>query len=485
MTQVGFSDSMNPLRGKDASIPFRLVGLATSLLALSGGFQAVFGQSAKVATADAQPSLIVPQAIESSRIQQKLKQTSQVRADNYDLQKHPVSDAEEKHWKNILWTTAIVEPQDPFVAQALNGILSLSGRSGLSAAQSRTVDMAFQIGTQLYLSYPTVYPSIGQRFAETVERGTDPRWVAMALSGLAKSQLPPDRIQQLSVRVRQRFPQWSQNPVLLTTLEDVKEQLSPSATPPLKDLLNWTIAPGQMHLYVICTHDRQALCTAVLKNPQGKFVRATDSTISANGMKVQQGQLWSIPLLLRSIHGLGWNFTRGETPQGIYRIEGLTPQPDHEFFRAYGHFSLINLFTPFEAGAQSFLPGRPGPFSGNLQSYKALLPPTWRNYAPIDQSYWAGRIGRGLFRIHGSGEAADFFRKPRSDNSSSWNPTLGCLSALELYDQTGKLQQADMPIILNTLASQGGKNLAGYLIVVEIPSPSQNPVSLEDIEAAL
>jgi hypothetical protein len=474
---------MNFLKGKG----FRLtVGLVASLLALRGELQAAPGQSAEAATVDPQSGLIVPQAMETARVQQKLKQTSQVHADNYDLQKHPVSDAEAKHWKNILWTTAIVEPQDPFVAQALNGILSLSVRSGLTAAQSRTVDMAFQIGTQLYLSYPTVYSSIGQRFTETVERGTDPRWVAMALSGLAKSQIPPAQIQQLSDRVRQRFPQWSQNPVLLTTLQNVKEQLSPSAVPPLKDLLNWTIAPGQMHLYVICTRDRQDLCTTVLKNPQGKFVQATDSTLSANGTKIQSGQLWSIPLLLRSIHGLGWNFTRGETPQGIYRIEGLTPQPDHEFFRAYGHFSLINLFTPFEAGVQSFLPGHPGPFSGNLQSYKALLPPSWRNYAPIDQSYWAGRMGRGLFRIHGSGEAPDFFRKTQQDSpSSSWNPTLGCLSALELYDQTGKLQQADMPKIINTLTSQGGRSLAGYLIVVEIPSPSQKPVSIEDIEAAL
>jgi hypothetical protein len=478
---------MNPLRGTGFSIAFRLkLGLAISLLVLGGGFPSAFGRSTEVAVVDAQSSLVVPQAIEAARIQQKLKQTSQVRADNYDLQKHPVSDSEEKHWKNVLWTTAIVEPQDPFVAEALNGILSLSGRSGLSAAQSRTVDMAFQIGTQLYLSYPTVYSRIGQRFVETVERGTDPRWVAMALSGLAKSKISSDQIQQLSDRVRQRFPQWSQNPVLLTTLQDVKEQLSPSAVPPLKDLLNWTIASGQMHLYVICTRDRQALCTAVLKNPQGKFVRAADSNLSASGTKVQPGQLWSIPLLLRSIHGLGWNFTRGQTPQGIYRIEGSTPQPDHKFFRAYGHFSLINLFTPFEAGAQSFLPGHPGPFSGNLQSYKALLPTSWRNYDPIDQSYWAGRMGRGLFRIHGSGEAPDFFRKTQRDSvSTSWNPTLGCLSALELYDQTGKLQQADMPKIISTLTSQGGKSLAGYLIVVEIPSLSQKPVSTEDIEAAL
>ena len=412
---------------------FVRLGIVSGLLA-TGGFQSALAQRVNLAAANS-PSAVVSEAVESARLQQKLKQVSQVRAENYDLQRHPVSDPQAQHWKNILWTTAIVEPQEPFVASALSSILSLSQMPGLSSAQRRTVDMAFQIGTQLYLKYPSVYAGVGQQFSQTLTSSADPNWVAMSLSGLAKSNLSPAQVRQLSDRVRQRFPQWQQNAALYTTLQDVQGSAQ-SSTPPLKDLLNWTIAPGQMQLYVICTRDREALCQTVLKNAQGNFVRTADAAISTTGSIPHS--LWSMPLLLRSIHGLSWNFTRGQTPQGIYRIEGTTPQPDYDFFRAYGQFSLVNLFVPFEAGSREFLPGRPGPFVGSLESYKALLPPTWRGYAPMEQSYWAGRMGRGLFRIHGSGEAIDFFHKRPADAATSWNPTLGCLSALELYDQDWK-----------------------------------------------
>ncbi len=162
--------------------------------------------------------------------------------------------------------------------------------------------------------------------------------------------------------------------------------------PPLRDLLNWEVAPNQLHLYVICQPDRDILCQSVLKNRDGAFVRRQDGT------------LWSIPLLLRSIHnGLGWNFVRGQTPAGIYRVEGIEPQPDDQYFRAYGQFSLVKLYVPYESGAKQFLPGKSGKFNGNLQDYQNLLPPSWRSYWPIQESYWAGKIGRSEFRIHGTG----------------------------------------------------------------------------------
>lgn len=185
---------------------------------------------------------------------------------------------------------------------------------------------------------------------------------------------------------------------------------------------------------------------------------------------------------MRSIHGLGWNFVRGQTPQGIYKIEGVMPKPTAEFFGAYGQFPLVKLFLPFEPGVREFLPGRKGGFTGTIEDYQALLPASWRNYFPIQQSYWAGKIGRSLFRIHGSGEAPDFFtKKQQYPDSYNWNPTIGCLSALELYDETGKLQQADMPKILNALTNGG----SGYAIVVEVPNSSKTPISIAEIEAML
>lgn len=414
------------------------------------------------------------QATTTARVLQRQKQLRQVRPENYDLAKVPITAENEDHWRHLLWTTAVVEPREPFVAEALNQIVAMANRPGLSGSQARTVDQAMKVATQLYLSDPSFYGLVAQRFVETIEQSPEPEWVAVALSGLAKGKLSASELARLSGVVRSRFPNWTSNVYLQTTLQDIADTTNGRDLPSLKELLNWEIAPRQLHLYVLCREDRRVLCQTVLKDRNGRFVQQGD-------------KLWSVPLLLESIHELGWNFTRGQTPQGIFRIEGTIPQPDDEFFRAYGQFPLINLYVPFEAGAKQFLPKRAGSFTGSLAEYQALLPPSWRNYRSLHQSFWAGKAGRGLFRIHGSGESVDFFQgKDRNvPESYNWNPTIGCLSARELYNEKGQLIHADMPKILKTLKSVGGNNFAGYLIVVNVPANESKPISLQAIEAAI
>lgn len=441
----------------------------------------VLGLAVKPSTRTEAESLDTPpteakqqQATTTARILQRQKQVRQVRPENYDLARFPVAASNEDHWRHLLWTTAVVEPREGFVAEALNQILGMSTQPGLSAAQSRTIDQALKVATQLYLDDPNFYGSIGQRFIETIEQSADAEWVAVALSALNKGKLSTNELTRLSKVVQSRFPSWATNVYLQTTLQEIADAANIQPLPPLKDLLSWNIAPRQLHLYVLCRDDRRILCQTVLKDRNGKFVQ-------------QNGTLWSVPLLLTSIHGLGWNFTRGQTPQGIFRIEGVIPQPDDEYFRAYGQFPLVNLYVPFEPGAKRFLPQKPGPFTGTLAEYQALLPPSWQNYRPLQQSFWAGKAGRSLFRIHGSGEAVDFFQgKDKAVPASyNWNPTIGCLSARELYNEKGQLVHADMPKILRTLEMVGGKNFSGYLIVVDIPGDESEPVPLNQIEEAV
>ena len=417
-------------------------------------------------------SQIIPQATAAARDTQRQQQVNQTRPDRYDLSRHPVNDANERYWRNLLWSTAITEPQLASVDGAIAQILSLTARRGLSNAQARTLEMAMQVGTQLYLSNPTQYDGVKQQFLQTIDRSPDAEWVAMAVSALVQGGAEAELRSQWLTLIQQRFPRWRDDPALLTTLRTIESLDRPHPTPPLKDLLTWAIAPNQLQMYVICRPDRGLLCQAILKDRRGQFVR-------------QDGELWSVPLLTRSLHGLSSVFTRGQTPQGVYRIEGSVPQPDTEFFRAYGTFPLVKLFTPFEPGVKAFLPNRPGQIAG-LSAYQSLLPPSWRNEFAIQQSYWAGKAGRGLFRVHGSGEDPGFFtNNSRYPDSAGWNPTIGCLSALELYDQTGRLQQADMPKILSALTAAGGRDFSGYLMVVEVPDRANTPISKQEIESVL
>ena len=407
----------------------------------------------------------VPEATAAARAAQRQQESRQVRPDNYDLRQHPVSDWE--FWHNMLWTTATVEPQEEFVANGMAQMLSLAAQdaaqNNMSSAQKRVIDMAMAIGNQLYLSNPNLYASVGQRFTQTIAQSSDPYWVAIALSALSKGGSTPEQRQQWSDRVRQRFPNWANDVYLYSTLREVDAIDHPVALPPLSDLLNGSIAPNQPQMYVLCRPDRGVLCQAVLKDGKGNFVR-------------ENGQLWSVPLLLRSLHNLSSVFTRGQTPQGIYRIVGTTPQPDTDYFRAFGLFSLVNLYIPLESSDR--LPT-------SLTAYQNLLPSSWRNYFPIQQTYWAGKGDRGAFRIHGTGESPEFFSSnSRYPNSQEWNPSIGCLSALELYDAAGQLEQADMPKILGALRAVGGQNFTGYLVVVDVPG-GEAPVALSEIEGAI
>jgi len=414
------------------------------------------------------------QATSTARILQRQKQERQIRPENYDFERFPIGAEQEQHWKHLLWTTAIVEPKQPFVVEALNQILAMTPRSRLTDAQTRTVDMAMKVANQLYLGDPTFYSAIGQRFLDTIEQSQDPEWVAKSLSSLAKGGMQPSELQRLAEKTKSRFPRWLSNVVLQTTLIDIANSADVQSLPPLKDLLKWEVADQQLHLYALCRPDRRILCRTILKDRTGQWIR-------------QEGKLWSVPLLLESIHGLSWNFTRGQTPQGIYRIESVVPAAEDKYFRAYGQFPLVNLFVPFEAGAKQFVPGTPGTFNGSLDQYQALLPSSWRTYRPLQQSYWAGKAGRSLFRIHGSGESADFFRGKDKNypDSYNWNPTLGCMSAQELYNEKGKLLHADMPKVLQALQMVGGKNFAGYLVVVDLPGDEKKPVALETLETVV
>ncbi len=419
-----------------------------------------------------------PKATESARKAQILEQQQKADPSRFNLQKYPVTETNATHWQDSLWAIGVLAPEKDYVVRALENILGMTTAPNLSDPQKGIIDTAMQVGMQLYTLKSNVYGKLRPYFLRTISYSNDSQWVALSLSALSKvanQEKNSPEISKLVLKVQQRFPKWAQDVQLRTTLNDIQVGENISPIPNLADLLKWQVAPQQSHLYVLCRPNRDVLCLALLKDRNGKFIK-------------QNQQFWSASLLLQSLRNLDWAFTNGRTPQGIYRMEGISLQPDDEVFHAYGQFSLVNLFVPFEDGVNAFLPNQKGKFTGNLAAYQALLPPSWRSYLPIQQTYWAGSVGRSLFRIHGSGAAIDFFQNKStvvSAKNFDWNATLGCLSAIEIYDKKGTLLKADMPRILNALNTAGKGKVDGYLIVVDVPSLSNDPVTIAEITKLL
>ena len=404
------------------------------------------------------------QATAKAREEQKKETLSWLRPDRYDLEFNPIKESSEKFWREILWAIALEEPQDPKIKDTLNQILTLSE----AGSQERIVKRAFQVATGIYLAEDKPAVILKNRFWQVIETSKDPRWVAMALSALVtKEPNVPETMIWMNT-VRQRFPN-TQNILLETTLKALQFQIERKVMPPLKDLLNWQIARNQAQLYVLCRTDRHVLCLSVLKDRDGRFV-------------YQGKDLWSVPLLTRSLHGLSWQFQYGQSPAGIYRIEGTMPRSGSQYFRAYGQFPLVKVFLPSEDGVS-----HNGALPSRLNDYQSLLPSTWRGYFPMEETFWAGKLGRGLIRIHGTGEGVDFFASAgRFPASYGWNPALGCLSAAEVYDEDGRLIKADLPKILRAISqSSASGRIEGYMVLVEIEGDSHKPVTVEEIQSLI
>ncbi len=405
-----------------------------------------------------------PQATLEARERQKKETLSWLRPDRYDLQLNPLTDSSEKFWREVLWAIALQGALDPKIEETLSQIIALAVTSE-STPNEPIVKRALQVATGIYLANETEPSTIlKERFLQIIEKSPDPRWVAMALSALVTKEPRSNNVSDWLNTVNLRFPK-PQNTLLETTLKDIQAQIDYITIPPLTDLLNWQIAPNQAQIYVFCRPDRRLLCLAVLKDQTGRFV-------------YQRKDLWSLPLLTRSLHGLRSQFEYGQSPSGIYRIEGIMPRSESTYFRAYGQFPLVKVFLPSESGSQT-LPNQ-------LNKYQTLLPPSWRGYFPTEQTFWAGQLGRGLIRIHGTGEGLDFFASASDRvDSYGWNPALGCLSAAEVYDQNGRLEKADMPKVLRAISQAASGRIEGYMILVEIPSETKKPVTVEEIQSLI
>ncbi|MEY2977367.1 MAG: hypothetical protein RLZZ435_1506 [Cyanobacteriota bacterium] len=438
-------------------------------LALSLIFQSHAAEAWQAKTALPPP---LPQATQGERSRHLAEQERYITPDRYNLQQYPLIPRHEAHWRRTLWATALREPDSPELVTAFETILPLSFVTSLNETESRILEMTLQVSYQYYGRSETWRERLTPLFQDMVTWSPHPRWVAMALSALSETSpdLSVDRRQAWIDLAESRLPEFkigdaTDRLLLELTLRHLRESSQP--LPPLEDWVQWQIAAGEPQLFVFCEPERSQLCYTLLQDGQGRWLPDRQNP----------KQPWSVPLSGRSLHGLPWYLSRGETPQGVYRIEGFIPQPDTDFFYAYGFFPLVNLYVPHEAGVDHFRPQNPGTIT-TLRDYQTLLPPRWRSRLGIQESYWAGQLGRGLFRIHGTGEAPDFFvNNDRFPDLAGWNPAIGCLSALEQYDDQGNLLRADMPAILEALqwaqSSPGPtrNSVTGYVIVLNVEDP--------------
>lgn len=228
--------------------------------------------------------------------------------------------------------------------------------------------------------------------------------------------------------------------------------------PSLKALIHHQQTHGYKVIYSFQRWNRNYPGIAIIQLEDGSFAKDSNFKI------IQIGQL------ARSASGLPYFITNGNTPQGVYSIQGI----DTSYNQIIGPTPNIQLLLPFENDSlywhmqyDSTLPA--------IENYKRLFPLSWANYTPMQEAYFAGLTGRSAIIAHGSTIDPEYF----SDKPFyPFSPTLGCLSAKEVWNiNNGKLLESEQFKLANTYSC--GK-LQGFLYVINIDDKHE-PVTEQDV----
>ncbi|MBV9988035.1 MAG: hypothetical protein JO301_10165 [Chitinophagaceae bacterium] len=310
--------------------------------------------------------------------------------------------------------------------------------------------------------YGTYHSEYKNRYDALIRTERSPRLFAMQAGYLYRLDNSKNGVERLRGMLITRFPDYQQN-VLLQQLDNYLLNHASQITVPrpgLQALFDYRKASGQKTIYSFQRWNRDYPGLAVIQNADGSFAR--DSA----------GKLLVFQQLARSASDLPYFITDGSTPQGIFSIQGTEVSHNN----LIGPTPNIQLVMPNETDSLFWH----GPYDSTqtpLVNYLNLLPDSWRSYAPMTESFYAGKIGRTEIIAHGTTMDPDYFKDMPF---YPLTPTMGCLCAKESWNMfTGKIVQSDQFRLADTFLATPGTT--GYLFVINLDN-QQTAVTSAEIE---
>lgn len=328
-----------------------------------------------------------------------------------------------------------------------------------------------QLGlTQLFVQYETLQYDTKRAMLETVygmypeqyiqsmqlllARETNPMLFAIAAAYSLRYDSSSTNAATVRKRIKEQFPNYS----TITVLHELEKYLTGYTrykAPTTKDLIELFRHQQVIRkkvIYSLQRHNRDYPGMAIVQNADGTFMRYSD------------GRLMVFEQLARSASGLPYFIPDGNTPQGIYSIQGTATT----YNKLIGPTPNLQLVMPYERKWTTYFHlsdtavWQPG--YDALWSYLQLLPPSLRNRSSLTEAYYAGKLGRNSIIAHGTTIDPEYFK------NKPWyplTPTMGCLCAKELWNvSNGKLLVSDQYNLVSAFISTAGSR--GYLYVIDI-----------------
>ncbi len=220
-----------------------------------------------------------------------------------------------------------------------------------------------------------------------------------------------------------------------------------------RDLIQDQPDMGVLRLYMFCRNERKYPCLFVARDKDGHFV-------------TESNKVWSQPSLGFSRHGKLFNEFNGNTPSGVFSIQGVMPYANGQEF--YGKFRrLILEFIPQSKSENALL---------------NLLPSSSHDDDWWQESVIARDMGRSLFRIHGTGQQA-----PVGEPYYPFFGTSGCIAqrentyeGVDYIDQRKLLDRLMLSLGLQPIF-ENETGIEALLYVINL-NGDQRAVTLQDLE---
>lgn len=317
----------------------------------------------------------------------------------------------------------------------------------------------------LELAYTNFPHRFLKQVASLLNNSTDAKLFAMGAEYMVLNIKTPLAFINLQIKKQQLIKCEKDEAIMKQLFYHLQNQPLQKSDSSITEILSPGFLKNQIILYSFQRRNRNYPGLSMVRDTSGNFIND------------ENGIVFSVPQLARSISNLPGYLTNGNTPQGIFRMYGFdTSKTDF-----IGPTANIQLTMPFETSLQHFFNDTAITDSAWTEEwYKKLLPANLKNYQPLYESFYAGKAGRTEIIAHGTTIDPEYYA---GEIYYPQTPTIGCLCTKEIWsDVDGKRLESDQQKLVAALQKAGGTN--GYCVVIEIDD-AQQPVNINEILSLL
>ncbi len=369
----------------------------------------------------------------------------------------PLTDSIEESWQDAFYAMEVLQYKQPWVLEKI--------KIAFTSVEKRSAKFQMALLELVYTNYKNDFIS---GTAALMQKTEDAKVFTMCAEYLFQSTQKANYLKKnystLSFNSKKYKTDATASTLITTFSNQITEAENIESLQSNKlhlTLISQKYLPGNTIVYSIQRKNRNYPGIAIVRDSAGNFI--TDSS----------GNIFSVPHLARSITNLPGYLTNGNTPQGIFRMDGFAVSKS----AAIGPTENIQLMMPLETTPQHFLKDSSITDTvWSIELYERLLPEALKKYHPIFGTYYASVIGRTEIIAHGTTVDPNYYKgQPYYPHT----PTQGCLSTIELWSAAdGKRTTSNQQKLVDAVKKAGGAN--GYCFVIEI-NDLQKPVTLKDI----